>query len=91
MLADVAERYLRRGSKVYVEGQLQTRKWTDKNGAERYVTEIVIGPGRGELTLLSDPASDTPSQPNDWQAPLRSSASQRRPQQDDDLNDEVPF
>ncbi|MEO5373933.1 MAG: single-stranded DNA-binding protein [Alphaproteobacteria bacterium] len=51
-IADVAERYLRKGSKVYLEGQLQTRKWTDQQGAERYTTEIVIGRFKGELTLL---------------------------------------
>ncbi|MGC2854109.1 single-stranded DNA-binding protein [Novispirillum sp. DQ9] len=51
-LADIAERYLRKGSKVYIEGQLQTRKWTDQNGAERYSTEVVLQPFKGELTLL---------------------------------------
>jgi single-strand DNA-binding protein len=51
-LAKVAEQYLRKGSKVYVEGQLQTRKWTDQNGADRYSTEVVLQRFRGELTLL---------------------------------------
>lgn len=51
-LGDVAERYLRKGSSVYVEGALQTRKWTDQSGAERYTTEVVIGRFKGELTLL---------------------------------------
>ncbi|MFD1330864.1 single-stranded DNA-binding protein [Methylopila musalis] len=51
-LAKIAEQYLRKGSKVYVEGQLQTRKWTDQSGAERYTTEIVIQRFRGDLTLL---------------------------------------
>ncbi|MFA7431733.1 MAG: single-stranded DNA-binding protein, partial [Rhodospirillaceae bacterium] len=51
-LASVAERFLRKGSKVYVEGQLQTRKWTDQSGAERYTTEVVLQQFRGELTLL---------------------------------------
>src|SRR5215203_173180 len=51
-LADIAERYLRKGSSVYVEGQLQTRKWTDQSGQERYTTEIVLSRFRGELTLL---------------------------------------
>ena len=51
-IADVAERFLRKGRKVYVEGALQTRKWTDKDGAEKYTTEVVIGRFRGELTLL---------------------------------------
>ncbi|NIE79226.1 single-stranded DNA-binding protein [Asaia sp. As-1742] len=53
-LADVAERFLRKGRKVYVEGQLQTRKWTDQGGQERYTTEIVLDRFRGELTLLDN-------------------------------------
>jgi single-strand DNA-binding protein len=51
-LADIAERYLRKGSSVYVEGALQTRKWTDQSGQEKYTTEVVIGRFKGELTLL---------------------------------------
>lgn len=51
-LADVAERFLRKGRKVYLEGQLQTRKWTDQSGQERYTTEIVLDRFRGELVLL---------------------------------------
>ncbi len=51
-LARVAEQYLRKGSSVYVEGQLQTRKWTDQQGVEKYTTEVVLGRFRGELTLL---------------------------------------
>lgn len=51
-LAKVAEQYLKKGAKVYVEGQLQTRKWTDQNGNERYTTEIVLQKFRGELQML---------------------------------------
>jgi len=51
-LAEVAEKYLKKGSKVYVEGALQTRKWTDNSGQERYTTEIVLQRFRGELTML---------------------------------------
>lgn len=51
-LAKIAESYLRKGSKVYVEGQLQTRKWTDPSGVEKYTTEVVIQRFRGELALL---------------------------------------
>lgn len=51
-LAKVAEQYLRKGSQVYIEGQLQTRKWTDQNGVEKYTTEIVLQNFRGELTML---------------------------------------
>ena len=51
-IADVAERFLKKGAKIYVEGALQTRKWTDQAGQEKYTTEIVIGKFRGELTML---------------------------------------
>jgi single-strand DNA-binding protein len=51
-LVKVAESYLRKGSKVYIEGALQTRKWTDKDGVEKYSTEIVLQKFRGELTML---------------------------------------
>ena len=51
-LARIAEQYLRKGSTVYIEGQLQTRKWTDQQGVEKYTTEIVLQRYRGELTLL---------------------------------------
>jgi single-strand DNA-binding protein len=51
-LAEVAQKYLKKGSKVYVEGQLQTRKWTDQSGQEKYTTEVVLSRFRGELTML---------------------------------------
>jgi len=51
-LADVAQKYLRKGSKIYIEGQLQTRKWTDQSGVEKYSTEVVLQRFRGELQML---------------------------------------
>ena len=51
-LGRIAEQYLRKGSKVYLEGQLETRKWQDQSGQDRYTTEVVLRPYRGELTLL---------------------------------------
>ena len=51
-IADVAERFLKKGRKVYVEGSLQTRKWTDQSGQEKYTTEVVIDRFRGDLTLI---------------------------------------
>jgi single-strand DNA-binding protein len=56
-LADVAERYLRKGSKVYLEGKLQTRKWTDQSGQDRYTTEVLLGRIGAEMVLL-DRAGD---------------------------------
>jgi single-strand DNA-binding protein len=51
-LAKIAEQYLKKGSTVYIEGQLETRKWTDQQGQERYTTEVVLRPFNGNLTLL---------------------------------------
>lgn len=51
-LGEVAQKYLQKGSKVYLEGQLQTRKWTDQQGVEKYTTEVVLNRFRGELTML---------------------------------------
>lgn len=51
-LGEVAEKYLRKGAKVYIEGQLQTRKWTDQSGQDKYSTEVVLQRYRGELTML---------------------------------------
>ncbi len=68
-LGRVAEQYLKKGSKVYLEGQLQTRKWTDQSGQEKYTTEVVLQRFRGELTILdsrggggSDFADEEPGQ-----------------------------
>src|ERR1700722_2625470 len=51
-VADVAERFLKKGAKIYVEGSLQTRKWTDQSGQEKYTTEVVIGRFNGQMTML---------------------------------------
>jgi single-strand DNA-binding protein len=82
-LADVAERYLKKGSKVYLEGKLQTRKWTDQGGTEKYSTEVVLGKFGGELVLLDSKASgDAPSRP----APAAGGYSRAA-----DDSDEIPF
>lgn len=56
-LMTVCENYLKKGSKVYIEGQLETRKWTDQSGQEKYSTEVVLRPYRGELTMLDSRGS----------------------------------
>src|SRR5438270_141577 len=58
-LVTVAEKYLKKGAKVYVEGQLETRKWTDKEGQERYTTEVVLRPYSGELIMLEGRKEDS--------------------------------
>jgi len=57
-LANTAERYLRKGSKVYLEGALQTRKWQDQSGQDRYTTEVVLQAFNGQLVMLDGPSDD---------------------------------
>jgi single-strand DNA-binding protein len=86
-LAKVAEQYLKKGSTVYLEGQLQTRKWTDKDGAEKYSTEIVLQQYRGELVLLGG-KDGTAARP-DQAAEFKQAVKQAFP--DADPDDSVPF
>ena len=85
-LGRVAEQYLKKGSKVYVEGQLQTRKWTDQQGVEKYSTEVVLQRFRGELTILdgrsggaSEAGDEEPGQIRSGGDFGRSSSQERRP------------
>jgi single-strand DNA-binding protein len=68
-LANVAERYLRKGSSVYVEGQLQTRKWQDQSGADRYSTEVVLQGYNATLTLLDGPQGNRQASEPEQQQP----------------------
>ena len=87
-LAKIAEAYLKKGSTVYLEGQLQTRKWTDKDGAEKYSTEIVLQQYRGELVLLGG-KDGTAARPEDKAQEFKREAQRVFP--DAKLDDEVPF
>lgn len=95
-LGSVAEQYLRKGSKVYIEGQLQTRKWTDQSGQEKYTTEVVLQRYRGELHMLdsrgeggqasagfSNGNQDSYAGGGSAPAPVQGGAA--------DLDDEIPF
>ena len=88
-LAKVAEQYLRKGAKVYIEGQLQTRKYTDKDGAEKYSTEIVLQKYRGELTMLDGRGDSDRSE----RQPAMAGASEggRSSFERAELDDEIPF
>jgi single-strand DNA-binding protein len=88
-LADVAAKYLKKGSKVYIEGQIQTRKWTDKDGQERYTTEVVLQQFRGELTLLDSAGRDGQGESAD-PAPSRQQPA-KGAGKGPDLDDEIPF
>jgi single-strand DNA-binding protein len=103
-LGRVAKSYLRKGSKVYLEGQIQTRKWTDQSGADRYSTEVVLQRFRGELVLLDSRGGGGGGGGggDDYGASYDSGSSgfgggssrpQSRPQPafDSDLDDDVPF
>ena len=89
-LGEVAERYLKKGAKVYVEGQLQTRKWTDKDGAEKYSTEVVLSQFRGELTML-DGRSGGGAGMDDAPAMASSGGRPALAKGGADLDDEIPF
>ena len=86
-LVRIAEQYLRKGSKVYVEGQLETRKWQDQSGQDRYSTEVVLRPFSGTLTLL-DGKRDDQSGGYDQSSGYGSGGS---PNSGRDLDDEIPF
>ncbi|SCZ05333.1 single-stranded DNA-binding protein [Microvirga guangxiensis] len=105
-LARVAEQYLKKGSKVYVEGQLQTRKWTDQSGVEKYTTEVVLQRFRGELTILDGRSGGGASEYGDEEGGGqisrggdfgRSSPMERRPEpagagsRRSDFDDDIPF
>lgn len=84
-LVSVAERFLKKGSKVYIEGKLQTRKWQDQSGADRYSTEVVLqGPGAA-LTMLDGPQDGRGERKKGYDAPAGSGGGFG-----DDLDDEIP-
>ena len=99
-LADIAEKYLKKGSKVYVEGALQTRKWTDNAGIEKYTTEVVLGNFKGELTMLDGRGEVGDLGASNYESPGASPQPDIGPGSNDsgsgfssneDLDDEIPF
>jgi single-strand DNA-binding protein len=95
-LAKIAEQYLKKGSKVYLEGQLQTRKWTDKDNVERYTTEIVLQNYNSQLTMLdrAGERNGNAELPDDSDFGMQSSS--RKPAlaaagKRNDIDDEIPF
>jgi single-strand DNA-binding protein len=95
-LVRVAKEYLRKGSKVYIEGQLQTRKWTNKEGQEVYTTEVVLQNYNGNLTLLDRPNRDGNSAgSSSYDQGYSNASSQPAPQRarvaEAELDDEIPF
>lgn len=95
-LVEIAEKYLRKGSKVYIEGALQTRKWTDQQGQERYSTEVVLQNFRGDLTMLDSRGGGGggfAGEPESFDEAPTSGGGSRTPQRapTSDLDDEIPF
>ena len=97
-LGEIAEKYLNKGSKVYLEGQLQTRKWTGNDGQERYSTEVVINRFRGELTMLDSRSSSALEDGSSMQGTeVGGSEENVKASSDeigtvsDQLDDEIPF
>ncbi len=90
-LAEIAGEYLKKGSKVYVEGSLRTRKWQDKSGADRYTTEIVAN----EMQMLDSRGQDAGGGMNQGAAQLRQQPAPRpqaaQPEPDDSFDDDIPF
>ena len=88
-LVGIVEKWLRKGMKVYIEGQLETRKWTDKDGVEKFSTEVVLRPYRGDITMLESAKNgDSRHQQSQHEPSLHSA-----PASDDVpmLDDEIPF
>ncbi|HEX9769006.1 MAG TPA: single-stranded DNA-binding protein [Kiloniellales bacterium] len=85
-LGEVAEKYLHKGSKVYLEGSLQTRKWTDQSGQERYTTEVVLQRYRGEMTMLDTRGGGEPGGGDFGGGPPSGGG-----EPPGDLDDEIPF
>lgn len=86
-LIKVCENYLKKGSTIYVEGSLQTRKWTDQQGVEKYSTEVVLKPFNGVLTMLGGKPQDDGGGRRD----THSSNTQSGQRESYDLNDDIPF
>ena len=95
-LVNIAERFLKKGSKIFVEGQLETRKWQDNTGADRYSTEVVLRPYKGELTLL-DNKSETDNTQRESLSETKTSVMPQNTENstgfavDDFDDDEIPF
>lgn len=93
-LVRVAEQFLKKGSKIYVEGQLETRKWQDQQGNDRYSTEVALRPFRSELTMLDGKAGDSRNDDIGYGgSAYGSGADKSKPRQDHrpDFDDEIPF
>ena len=91
-LIDVAEQYLQKGSKIYLEGQLQTRKWTDQSGVDKYSTEVVLQRFRGVLTMLDSKGDAGGASGSDMSGDVGDSGDKSNgADPSPDLDDDIPF
>ncbi len=92
-LCKVIEQYCQKGQKLYIEGALQTRKWTDQSGVEKYSTEVVLNGYGGVLTMLDKPAGDKPhtEQSNGYAEATGRSQPPKRAASNSDMDDDIPF
>jgi single-strand DNA-binding protein len=97
-IVKVVENYVKKGTTVYIEGQLQTRKWTDQQGVEKYTTEIVVGRFNGQLTLLGGRndnagAGGGRASDDDYSSGFQTGGANKPsgPRESYDLNDDIPF
>ena len=95
LFVELAEKYIKKGSKVYLEGQLQTRKWQDNNGTEKYTTEIVLLNYRGELVLLDRASENSSLQSIESQTEVvketKNPSKKQNINEIDSLEDDIPF
>lgn len=90
-LAEIAGEYLKKGSQVYIEGQLQTRKWQDQSGQDRYTTEVVINPIGGTLQILVSRENSADDRGHSTQNTLSGKTNQNAPAPPMDFDDGIPF
>lgn len=104
-LADICERYLQKGSQIYVEGAMRTRKWTDQSGNDRYTTEVVVSGYNGSMTMLDRAGGSGASSGGDYDSPpssdrayhggggesRESGNATRADSVEDDFDDDIPF
>ena len=90
-LVNIAERFLKKGSKVYLEGQLETRKWQDNSGADRYSTEIVLRPYKGEITLIDNKSDNNFINETNTETKINQNTETNTNLTAEDFDDEIPF
>ena len=91
-LVDIIDKYVKKGSKIYIEGELQTRKWQDQNGNDRYTTEVILQGFNSTLTLLDNKGNSTSlSEKSDKNIIENDSSASQQNEKDSSIDDDIPF